>query len=35
LAALAALAEGPRRDSREIELHLARGLSLLTTEAQT
>jgi class 3 adenylate cyclase/tetratricopeptide (TPR) repeat protein len=32
LAALAALAEGPRRDSREIELHLARGLSLLTTE---
>jgi predicted ATPase/class 3 adenylate cyclase len=32
LAALAALAEGPSRDSREIELQLARGLSLLTTE---
>jgi class 3 adenylate cyclase/tetratricopeptide (TPR) repeat protein len=32
LAALAALPEGPNRDGREIELQLARGLSLFTTE---
>jgi class 3 adenylate cyclase len=32
LAALAALAEGPDRDRQEIELHLARGLSLFTVE---
>ena len=32
LAALAALAEGPARDGREIELQLARGLSLFTIE---
>jgi class 3 adenylate cyclase len=32
LAALAGLAEGPTRDSREIELQLARGLSLFTAE---
>ena len=32
LAILAALPEGPDRDSREIELQLARGLSLFTTE---
>jgi predicted ATPase len=32
LAALAALAEGPTRDGQEIELQLARGLSLFTTE---
>jgi tetratricopeptide (TPR) repeat protein len=32
LAALPALAEGPARDRREIELQLARGLSLFTLE---
>jgi len=32
LAILAALPEGPARDEREIELQLARGLSLFTTE---
>ena len=32
LAALAALAEGPARDGRELELQLARGLSLFTAE---
>jgi class 3 adenylate cyclase/tetratricopeptide (TPR) repeat protein len=32
LALLAALPEGPARDGREIELQLARGLSLFTTE---
>jgi hypothetical protein len=32
LATLAALPEGPVRDGREIELQLARGLSLLTAE---
>jgi class 3 adenylate cyclase/tetratricopeptide (TPR) repeat protein len=32
LAALAALPEGPARDGREIELQLARGLSLFTAE---
>jgi tetratricopeptide (TPR) repeat protein len=32
LATLAALPEGPARDRREIELQLARGLSLFTTE---
>jgi class 3 adenylate cyclase/tetratricopeptide (TPR) repeat protein len=32
LAVLAALPEGPARDGREIELRLARGLSLFTTE---
>ena len=32
LATLAALPEGPARDGREIELQLARGLSLFTTE---
>ena len=32
LATLAALPEGPARDGKEIELHLARGLSLLTAE---
>ena len=32
LAALAALPEGPARDAREIELQLARGLSLFTAE---
>jgi predicted ATPase len=32
LAALAALPEGPARDGREIELQLARGLSLFTTQ---
>ena len=32
LAALAALPEGPARDEREIELQLARGLSLFTAE---
>jgi class 3 adenylate cyclase/predicted ATPase len=32
LATLAALAEGPDRDRREIELQLARGLSLFTAE---
>jgi predicted ATPase len=32
LAALAALAEGPARDGREIELQLARGLSLFTAQ---
>jgi predicted ATPase len=32
LAALSALAEGPARDRREIELQLARGLSLFTVE---
>jgi predicted ATPase len=33
LAELAALPEGPSRDEREIELELAKGLSLLTTES--
>ncbi|HUJ99216.1 MAG TPA: AAA family ATPase [Stellaceae bacterium] len=32
LATLAALPEGPARDRREVELQLARGLSLFTTE---
>jgi tetratricopeptide (TPR) repeat protein len=32
LAALPALADGPARDQREIELQLARGLSLFTTK---
>ena len=32
LATLATLPEGPPRDGREIELHLARGLSLFTAE---
>ena len=32
LATLAALPEGPNRDGREIELQLARGLSVFTTE---
>src|SRR5262249_24057260 len=32
LAVLTALPDGPVRDGREIELQLARGLSLLTTE---
>jgi tetratricopeptide (TPR) repeat protein len=32
LATLTALPEGPARDAREIELRLARGLSLFTTE---
>ncbi|HEV2547853.1 MAG TPA: adenylate/guanylate cyclase domain-containing protein [Stellaceae bacterium] len=32
LAAMGALAEGPARDGREIELQLARGLSLFTAE---
>ena len=32
LAALAAVAEGPARDGREIELQLARGMSLFTAE---
>jgi class 3 adenylate cyclase len=32
LAALAALGEGPARDGRELELQLARGLSLFTAE---
>jgi predicted ATPase len=32
LAALAGLAEGPARDGREIELQLARGLSLFTAK---
>jgi hypothetical protein len=32
LAALAGLAEGPTRDRREVELQLARGLSLFTAE---
>ena len=32
LATLAALPEGPARDGREIELQLARGLSLFTAE---
>ena len=32
LAALAALPEGPARDGREIELQLARGLSLFTAK---
>jgi tetratricopeptide (TPR) repeat protein len=32
LATLAALAEGPARDGREIELQLARGLSLFTAD---
>jgi class 3 adenylate cyclase/tetratricopeptide (TPR) repeat protein len=32
LAALAAVAEGPARDRREIELQLARGMSLFTAE---
>jgi class 3 adenylate cyclase/tetratricopeptide (TPR) repeat protein len=35
LGALAALAEGPARDGREIELQLVRGLSLFTTKGFT
>jgi class 3 adenylate cyclase/tetratricopeptide (TPR) repeat protein len=35
LAVLAALPEGPARDGREIELQLARGLSLFTTQGFT
>jgi tetratricopeptide (TPR) repeat protein len=35
LAALVALAEGPARDGREIELQLARGLSLFTVKGFT
>jgi tetratricopeptide (TPR) repeat protein len=35
LATLASLAEGPARDGREIELQLARGLSLFTTKGFT